>query len=57
MKEVEIINAMYNQFNDIIVALKGLGKIIGKSEHNQKLLFSLPKEWLPKMTEIEETKV
>lgn len=49
MEVCETINTMYNQFNDIIVGLKGLGKVIGMVELNRKLLLSLPKEWCPKV--------
>lgn len=55
MEEGETINAMYNHFNDIIVCLKGLGKVIGKAELNRKLLVSLLKEWHPKVMTIEKT--
>lgn len=42
---VTIVN-MYNWFNDIIINLKGLRKIIVKAELNWKLL-SLPKNCAP----------
>lgn len=56
MEDGETINTMYNLFNDIIVSLKGLVKVIGKEKLNRKLLLSLPEEWCPKVTAIEEGK-
>lgn len=47
---------MYNHLNDIIVELKGLGKVIGKAELNCKPLQSLLKEWCSKLIVIEEAK-
>lgn len=47
---------MYNYFNNIIVGLKGLRNIIGKVDLNRKLILSLPMEWHPKVTTIEEAK-
>lgn len=55
-EEGDTINAMYNQFKDIIIGLKWLGKVIGKVELNQKILLPLPKEWCSKVTDIEEAK-
>lgn len=48
---------MNNYFNDVVVGLKGFGKVTGKAELNRKLLSSLPKEWHPKVTLIEEAKI
>lgn len=47
---------MYNRFNDSVVSLKGLRKIIGKVEINRKLLSSLPKDRHPKVITIDEAK-
>lgn len=56
MEVGETINAMYNNFNNIIIGLKGLVKVIEKVELNHKLLVSLHKEWHPRLTTIEEAK-
>lgn len=47
---------MYNYFNEIVVALKNLGKNLASNEINGKLLASLPIEWRPKEMVIEEAK-
>lgn len=44
MDNNETIAQIYNYFNNIVVGLKGLRKIIGKAKLNTKLLSSLPKE-------------
>lgn len=56
MVESKTINVIYNRFNNIIVSLKGFGKVNGNAELNHKLLLSLPKDWHPKVTSIEEAK-
>ncbi|GAV83107.1 UBN2 domain-containing protein [Cephalotus follicularis] len=44
------------RFNDIINALKGLGKVYTNHELVSKILRCLPKSWEPKVTAIEEAK-
>lgn len=56
MEKGETINIIYNHFNDIMVGLNGLGKVIGKVELTRKLLLSLSKEWCPKVIAIEKAK-
>ena len=56
MGQDEDISKMFTRFNDIIVQLKGLGKVISTHELNRKFLQALPKEWRPKVTAIEEAK-
>lgn len=56
MEGNKIINDMYKRFNDIVVGFKGVKKTIGKAELNHKLIFSLCKEWRPKVTAIEEAR-
>ncbi|GAV74337.1 UBN2 domain-containing protein [Cephalotus follicularis] len=45
-----------SRFNDIINALKGLGKVYTNHELVSKILRCLPKTWEPKVTAIEEAK-
>ncbi|GAV68062.1 UBN2 domain-containing protein, partial [Cephalotus follicularis] len=45
---------MYARFNDIINALKGLGKVYPNDELARKILKYLSKSWEPKVTAIEE---
>ncbi|GAV82511.1 UBN2 domain-containing protein, partial [Cephalotus follicularis] len=47
---------MYAHFNDIINALKGLGKVFTNHELVNKILRCLPKSWEPKATALEEVK-
>ncbi|GAV74638.1 UBN2 domain-containing protein, partial [Cephalotus follicularis] len=47
---------MYAMFNDIINALKGLGKVYPNHELVSKILRCLPKSWEPKVTAIKEAK-
>lgn len=54
--ENKTINTMYVKFDDIVIGLKRLEKTIEKVELNYKVLLSLPKEWWPKVTAIEEAK-
>ncbi|GAV79879.1 zf-CCHC domain-containing protein/UBN2 domain-containing protein [Cephalotus follicularis] len=56
MLENENISSMYARFNDIINALKGLGKVYTNHELVSKILRCLPKSWEPKVTAIEEAK-
>lgn len=56
MEVGETINVMYNNFNNTIVGLKGLVRVIEKAEFNHKLLLSLPKEWRSRFMAIEEAK-
>ncbi|CAL1401460.1 unnamed protein product [Linum trigynum] len=56
MIEGEGIHEMYSRFTVLINKLKGLGKSFHIKELNRKILRSLPKEWLPKRTAIEEAK-
>ncbi|GAV78891.1 UBN2 domain-containing protein, partial [Cephalotus follicularis] len=52
MIENEDISSMYARFNDIINALKGLGKFYPNHELVSKILRCLPKSWEPKVTAI-----
>lgn len=47
---------MYNRFTDIIVGLQNHGDKLEPVDLNRKLLESLPIEWRPKVTAIEEAK-
>ncbi|KAH9734859.1 Integrase catalytic domain-containing protein [Citrus sinensis] len=51
VKESEI-----NRFTDIVNTLGALGKTFSNSEKVKKIIRSLPKEWRPKRTSIEEAK-
>ncbi|GAV86412.1 UBN2 domain-containing protein, partial [Cephalotus follicularis] len=48
MLENENISSMYARFNDIINALKGLGKVYTNHELMSNILRCLPKFWEPK---------
>ncbi|GAV86988.1 UBN2 domain-containing protein, partial [Cephalotus follicularis] len=52
MIENENISSMYARFNDIINALKGLGKVYINHELFSKILRCLPKSWELKVTAI-----
>ncbi|GAV70108.1 UBN2 domain-containing protein, partial [Cephalotus follicularis] len=54
MLENENISSMYARFNDIINALKGLGKVYINHELVSKILRCLPKSWEPKVTATKE---
>ncbi|GAV76263.1 UBN2 domain-containing protein, partial [Cephalotus follicularis] len=56
MLQNENICSMYARFNDIINALKDLGKVYTNHELMTKILRCLPKSWEPKVTAIEEAK-
>ena len=47
---------MYTRFTDIMNTLGALAKTFLNSEKVKKIIRSLPKEWRPKMTVIEEAK-
>ncbi|CAN1339431.1 Retrovirus-related Pol polyprotein from transposon TNT 1-94 [Linum perenne] len=56
MNETETISAMYDRFNLIVSKLKHLGKKLDRGDLVRKILRSLPREWMPKITAIEEAK-
>ncbi|CAN1853270.1 Retrovirus-related Pol polyprotein from transposon TNT 1-94, partial [Linum perenne] len=56
MSETESISAMYDRFNLIVSKLKHLGKKLDRADLVRKILRSLPREWMPKITAIEEAK-
>ncbi|KAH9697041.1 hypothetical protein KPL71_023435 [Citrus sinensis] len=56
MEQNESMYSMYTRFTDIVNTLGALGKTFSNSEKVKKIIRSLPKEWRPKMTAIEEAK-
>ncbi|XP_058002282.1 uncharacterized protein LOC131179452 [Hevea brasiliensis] len=56
MKSDEIISEMYDRFVEIIGRIKSLGKTSTNEELVKKILRSLPKEWLPKVTSLKDSK-
>ncbi|KAH9716801.1 hypothetical protein KPL71_021583 [Citrus sinensis] len=56
MEQNESVYSMYTRFTDIVNILGALGKIFSNSEKVKKIIRSLPKEWRPKRTAIEEAK-
>ncbi|KAH9792467.1 hypothetical protein KPL71_004134 [Citrus sinensis] len=56
MEENENVYSMYTRFTDIVKTLGALGKTFSNSEKVTKIIRSLPKEWRPKRTAIEEAK-
>ena len=56
MEENENVYSMYTRFTDIVNTLGALGKTFSNSEKVKKIIRSLPKEWRPKRTAIEEAK-
>ncbi|CAI0423083.1 unnamed protein product [Linum tenue] len=56
MFSAKSIYEMYKRFNDLINRFKGLGKPFSSKELVRKLLRSLPCEWMPKRTAIEEAR-
>ncbi|CAI0409432.1 unnamed protein product [Linum tenue] len=52
----ESIQEMYSRFTVLINKLRGLGRSFQSKDLNRKILRSLPKDWLPKRTAIEEAK-
>ncbi|KAH9744285.1 hypothetical protein KPL70_003639 [Citrus sinensis] len=56
MEQNENVYSMYTRFTDIVNTLGALGKPFSNSEKVKKIIRSLPKEWRPKRTAIEEAK-
>ncbi len=56
MNAAESIKEMFTRFNDIVTNLQALGKEISNEEKVQKVLGSLPPNWEPKVTAIEEAR-
>ncbi|KAH9781613.1 hypothetical protein KPL71_008538 [Citrus sinensis] len=56
MEQNESVYSMYTRFTDIVNTLGALGKTFSNSEKVKKIIRSLPKEWRPKRTAIEEAK-
>ncbi|KAH9687357.1 hypothetical protein KPL70_014742 [Citrus sinensis] len=56
MEQNENVYSMYTRFMDIVNTLGALGKTFSNSEKVKKIIRSLPKEWRPKRTAIEEAK-
>ena len=56
MEQNENVYSMYTRFMDIVNTLGALGKTFSNSEKVKKIITSLPKEWRPKRTAIEEDK-
>ncbi|KAH9651322.1 Integrase catalytic domain-containing protein [Citrus sinensis] len=56
MEQNENMYSMYTRFTDIVNTLGALGKTFSNSEKVKKIIRSLPKEWRPKRTAIEEAK-
>ncbi|KAH9724856.1 hypothetical protein KPL70_007638 [Citrus sinensis] len=56
MEQNESVYSMYTRFTDIVNTLGALGKTFSNSEKLKKIIRSLPKEWRPKRTAIEEAK-
>ncbi|XP_057999301.1 uncharacterized protein LOC131178357 [Hevea brasiliensis] len=52
----ETISQMYDRFVEIIGRIKSLGKTFTNKELIKKILRSLPKEWLPKVTSHKDSK-
>ncbi|KAH9697863.1 hypothetical protein KPL71_023789 [Citrus sinensis] len=56
MEQNESVYSMYTRFTDIVNTLGAIGKTFSNSEKVKKIIRSLPKEWRPKQTAIEEAK-
>ncbi|KAH9671090.1 hypothetical protein KPL70_017213 [Citrus sinensis] len=56
MEQNESVYSMYTRFTDIVNTLGALRKVFSNSEKVKKIIRSLPKEWRPKRTAIEEAK-
>ncbi|KAH9704490.1 hypothetical protein KPL70_011490 [Citrus sinensis] len=56
MEQNESVYSMYTRFTDIVNTLGALRKTFSNSEKVKKIITSLPKEWRPKKTAIEEAK-
>ncbi|KAH9680653.1 Integrase catalytic domain-containing protein [Citrus sinensis] len=54
MEQNKNVYSMYTRFTDIVNTLGALGKTFSNSEKVKKIIKSLPKEWRPKRTAIEE---
>ncbi|MCQ7416375.1 hypothetical protein NP118_23500, partial [Salmonella enterica] len=54
--ENEALSDMFIRFTNIVNALEGLGKKYSNLEKVKKLLWSLSKQWAPKVTVIQEAK-
>ncbi|XP_058003997.1 uncharacterized protein LOC131180662 [Hevea brasiliensis] len=56
LKSNETISEMYYRFVEIIGGIKSLGKTFTNEELVKKILRSLPKKWLPKVTSLKDSK-
>ncbi|XP_057999323.1 uncharacterized protein LOC131178382 [Hevea brasiliensis] len=56
MKSDKTISEMYDRFVEIIGGIKSLGKTFTNEELVKKILRSLPKEWLSKVTSLKDSK-
>ena len=56
MEQNESVYSMYTRFTDIVSTLGALGKTFSNSKKVKKNIRSLPMEWRPKRTAIEEAK-
>ena len=56
MEQNKSMYSMYTRFTDIVNTLGALGKTFSNSEKVKKIIRSLPMEWKPKRTAIEEDK-
>ncbi|KAH9781640.1 hypothetical protein KPL71_008548 [Citrus sinensis] len=56
MEQNKSVYSMYTRFTDIVNTLGALGNTFSNSEKVKKIIRSLPKEWRPKRTTIEEAK-
>ncbi|CAL1401334.1 unnamed protein product [Linum trigynum] len=56
MEEGETIRQMYERFTNIVNSLENLGKSYESGDLVRKILWSLPEQWTPKVTAIEEAK-
>ena len=56
MESYESVHDVYTRFTNIVNSLEALGKTFSNCEKVKKIIRSLPKEWRPKKTTIEEAK-
>ena len=56
MEQNESVYSIYSRFTDIVNTLEAIGKIFSNSKKVKKIIRSLPIEWRPKRTAIEEAK-
>ena len=56
MEEQESIDQMFGRFQTITNNLRSLGKVYTTQEHVRKILRSLPRQWRPKVTAIQEAR-